>query len=114
MERTGKGRLASKPYPRSRTKVGLQTQINRLRTKLRLLRKDVEFVRATLAEDVIVLRSISREEAKQEISELFLSGDTLFYSDIAARLQLDLPLVVEICHELQQEGEIEVDADYAV
>ena len=57
------------------------------------------------------MRSITRDQAKQEILELFQSGETLFFSDIAKRLNIDLPLVVEICQELREEGEIEVDAD---
>ena len=42
---------------------------------------------------------------------MFQSGETLFYSDLATRLRLDLPWVVEVCQELEQEGEIEVHAD---
>ncbi len=60
---------------------------------------------------IIMLRSIDREEAKREISEVFETGATLYYSDIAARLSLDLSLVVELCQELINEGEVEVDAN---
>ena len=67
--------------------------------------------RTTTDEEVIELRDISKEEAKQEILAMFQSGETMFYSDLATRLQLDLPLVVEVCQELEQEGEIEVYAD---
>ena len=62
-------------------------------------------------EEVIELRDISKEEAKRELLAMFQSGETLFYSDLATRLRLDLHLVVEICQELGQEGEIEVHAD---
>jgi Mn-dependent DtxR family transcriptional regulator len=62
-------------------------------------------------EQVIALRNITREQARQEILKLFQSGETLFFSDIAERLRIDLPLLVEICQELYEEGEIEVDAD---
>jgi len=61
-------------------------------------------------EEVIVLRDIAREEAKQEIEQLFKSGRTLYYSDIARELKLDLELVVDICNELQESGVVEVDA----
>ncbi|GEM_PF-5158683 len=60
----------------------------------------------TASEQVVVLRTISREEAKDEIKELFADGGALYYSDIARQLQLDLPLVVELCHELEEEGEV--------
>ncbi len=62
-------------------------------------------------EEAIELRDIPKEEAKQEILAMFQSGETLFYSDLATKLRLDLPLVVEICQELGQEGEIEVHSD---
>lgn len=75
-------------------------------TKQRLL----ELEGRISGEEVIVLREITREEAKQEIKQLFQSGRTLYYSDIARELQLDLELVVEICNELQESGVVEVDA----
>ena len=59
-------------------------------------------------ENVIVLREITRDAAKAEIASLFSEGRTLYYSDIATELQLDLELVVDICNELMSEGEISV------
>ena len=53
---------------------------------------------------------ISYEEATGEIVDLFLTGRTLYYSDIIAQLGLDLRLVVGICDELEASGEIAVDA----
>jgi len=81
------------------------------------LRKEVEQIKQKLAEleermpkeKVIVLREISREQAKQEIQRLFSSGRTLYYSDIAEELSLALELVVDICQELQDSGEVTVD-----
>ena len=58
---------------------------------------------------MIVLREISREQAKQEIQQLFSSGRTLYYSDIAEELSLDLELVVDICRELEGNREVRVD-----
>ena len=37
----------------------------------------------------------------------------LYYSDISIRLRLDLPLVVEICNELEEEGLIGLHGDTA-
>ena len=81
------------------------------------LRKEIEDIKQKLAdverkipeERVIVLREITREKAKQEIQQLFSSGRRLYYSDIAQELRLNLELVVDICHELQEGGEIEID-----
>lgn len=60
---------------------------------------------------MIVLRKLSREEAKDEIKDLFKTGRTLYYSDIARELRIDLELVVEICQELVEKGEFEVNDD---
>lgn len=56
------------------------------------------------SEDVIVLRSISREDAKREILDLLDKSDRLYYYDIAEALSLDLEQVVEIMSELESEG----------
>ena len=56
----------------------------------------------------VVLRTVTREQAKQEILDVFKGKgkQPLFYSDVAEQLQLDLEMVVELCHELEQEGRI--------
>lgn len=64
-------------------------------------------------ENVIDLREITRDEAKDEIINLFATGEILYYSDIAIRLQLDLEMVVDICHQLEEDGLIHL-ADHAV
>jgi len=60
---------------------------------------------------VVVLRELTRPEALGEIKALFATGRVLYYSDVARELRLDLPLVVELCEELRQRGEIEVNGD---
>ena len=52
-----------------------------------------------------------RWEAKQKIERLFEKGKTLWYSDIAELLGLDLGLVVDICKELELEGKIKGEED---
>lgn len=53
----------------------------------------------------VVLRALSREQAREEILNLFRStAGPLFYSDIAQRLGLDLEQVLEITNELEREG----------
>jgi len=81
------------------------------------LRQEIEQIKQKLSEleeripeeKVIVLREISMEKAKKEIRQLFSNERTLYYSDIAEELRLDLKLVVDICHELQESGEIGID-----
>jgi hypothetical protein len=56
----------------------------------------------------VILREITREEAKSEIERLFEKGNTLYYSDIAEKLRINLELVVDICEELFREGKVKV------
>lgn len=57
----------------------------------------------------VVLRAIPRSQARDEILALFKeSARTLYYSDVAQQLNLDLELVVELCNELEGEGRIGV------
>ncbi|MBI4295727.1 MAG: hypothetical protein HY667_01275 [Chloroflexi bacterium] len=82
-----------------------------LRNTLRRIEERLSVIEASLSvQKVIVLREISREAAKKEIKKLFATGKTLYYSDIAQELRLDLELVVDICNELQKEGDIAIDA----
>lgn len=64
-------------------------------------------------EKILILRDISREQARSEIKNLFESGRTLYYSDIANELSLDLELVVNICDELLESGDIHIDDSIA-
>jgi hypothetical protein len=82
-----------------------------LRDAIRRIEERLTSIEASLlSEKVIILREISREEAKNEIKKLFSAGKTLYYSDIAQQLGLDLELVVDICNELQKQGDIKIDA----
>lgn len=76
----------------------------------RIKQKILELEERISKEKVIVIRDITREEAKQEIRTLFSSGRTLYYSDIVQELKLDLETVVDICNELQENKEIGIDA----
>ena len=79
--------------------------------ELAQLRERVHRLEATAPEvKVVVLREISRDEAKKEIAELFASGEALDFEQIVERLGIDLELVVEICNELMEAGEIGPDA----
>jgi hypothetical protein len=55
---------------------------------------------------MMVLRNISRPQAKKEILQLFKKQQSLYYSDVADQLRLDLEFVVDICAELEREGKI--------
>ena len=62
----------------------------------------------TFQDSVIVLRDVSKKQAKQEIKALLLSSPTpLDYGQILEKLGLDLGLIVQVCEELIEEGIIE-------
>jgi Mn-dependent DtxR family transcriptional regulator len=59
----------------------------------------------------MTIKEITREKAREEILQLFKKGDTLYYSDIVKKLDIDLEMVVDICAELQEQKVIEIDAE---
>lgn len=70
------------------------------------IKKLVQHISSQQVESTVVLRSIDRDQAMKEIIDLFKKGETLYYSDIAKQLGLDLELVVDICSELEDKGHI--------
>lgn len=82
-------------------------ELDALQERLRTLEELVVKLGQGRAEErVIVLRTLSQDEAKGEILKLFKEGGIHDYGEIAETLRLDLPLVVNICNELEQEGMI--------
>lgn len=86
-----------------------QSEIGALRARVAVLEDRVARLEEDSEVKVIELREITKDEAKAEIIDLFATGETLYYSDIFERLRIDLEMVVDICHELQQEGAIGVE-----
>jgi len=83
-----------------------------LREELRQARQKIaELENRPLEEEVMVVRDITKEEAKEEIRQLLKGGDTLYFSEIADKLRLDLEMVVDICRELQDTKEIGIDEE---
>ena len=58
--------------------------------------------------DIETLEDISFKEAKVKIKSYFEErhGELIEYSDLMDRLKISLPLIVEVCGELEKEGEI--------
>lgn len=56
----------------------------------------------------IEFRDISREEAKREIRQFFKDrhGENLSAGEIMDELNIEYSLVLDICEELEREGEI--------
>jgi hypothetical protein len=104
VERTHMPSLVEAP-PVSHDWEAMESRILELEQRVYNLTQLVDDTGAT-AEEVVVLREIPREQAKQEIAALFSGDEVLDYGDIADRLGLDLGLVVDICNELEEEGVI--------
>ena len=103
--------VRAKKAPKPSSQNGADAEIEGLRVRIEALEQELATLKAQVPQDdVIVLRAITREQAKQEIKALFITGETLYYSDIVHRLSIDLPLVVELCQELIEEGEIDVQS----
>ena len=83
----------------------LRDEVERLKQRL------LELEQRISGEKVIMIRDITKEEAKEEIRRLLKGGHTLYFSDIADKLRLDLEMVVDICRELQGDKEIGIDED---
>jgi hypothetical protein len=81
----------------------LTEQVNRLENIIGEMSNRMEPMQTSF-EDVMVLRSITRDEAKKEILDLLDKSDKLYYYDIAEALRLDLEEVVQIMSELESEG----------
>jgi len=71
--------------------------------RLDLLKKMVKVSR-----QVIELREIPDEKAREEVIEMFRKSGhkPLYYSDISEKLRLPLDQVLRICDQLEQEGKI--------
>ncbi|MCK4223826.1 MAG: hypothetical protein KAX39_01515 [candidate division Zixibacteria bacterium] len=86
--------------------VRLRQDINSLLGKLSQLITLIRENYSDKAENLIVLREVPKRQAKKEIVQLFQKCGSLYYSDIAEQLRLDLELVVDLCSELEKEGKI--------
>lgn len=70
-----------------------------------------EFIREAIRDklqsvEVFELRDISHDDAKKEICEFIARSGTVWTSDIANALRLDLDLVLSVLKELRHEGKV--------
>ncbi|ODS36330.1 hypothetical protein BEH94_04160 [Candidatus Altiarchaeales archaeon WOR_SM1_SCG] len=86
------------------------TDIDILRSEVSKLEKELDEIKRANKPHLIVLREISREDAKKEILGLLdnLKGEQIYPSDIADKLSIDFLMVMDILDELEKEEEIEV------
>lgn len=56
--------------------------------------------------EIIELQDISRDEAKKQIISYLKEHKTVYISQLAEQLRLDIELIIDITNELEQEGKI--------
>ena len=98
-----------KSYRRSETALlkevnHLKELVTSLTTRLAELEQEVETTKAAQPDDIIVIREISKEQARKEIIKSFEAGQPLDQADLADMLSLEISLVIEVCNELIEEG----------
>lgn len=83
-----------------------EKEVSELRDRVKALEDRLAAIEKEQDSKVILLRAISREDARTEILRLFEENqaEILDYGIIAERLQMDLQIVVDVCNELEQEG----------
>ena len=82
----------------------LKELVASLTTRLIELEREVETTKAAQPDDIIVIREISKEQARKEIIKSFEAGEPLDQADLADTLALEISLVIEVCNELIEEG----------
>ena len=82
----------------------LKELVRNLTARVAELEQEAKAAKEIQTDDIIVLREISKEQARQEIIQSFESGNPLDQADLADALSLEFSLVVEICNELIEEG----------
>ncbi len=82
----------------------LEQVVQELTDRVPELEREAEVAKAVQQCDVIHLREISKEQAREEIIHAFESGEPLGQGDLADALSLEISLVVEVCNELIEEG----------
>lgn len=92
-------------YPLHTTGVS-EKELSDLRERVRVLEEQIAAIAERHDSELIVLRTLSRDEAKTEILKLFQekASEVLDYGIIAQALHLDLQIVVDICNELEKEA----------
>jgi hypothetical protein len=89
----------------------LKKQVAILSARVAELERELESARNTESDNIIVLRDITKEQARKEILEAFKVREPLDYVDLADTLTLDLSLILEVCDDLMEEGVIVFNDD---
>lgn len=89
----------------------LEGSLETLSGRVAELELDLEVMKAALEIEDVTLRSISKQDARQEILRLFETGEPLDQADLAESLSLDFSLVTQICDELISEGVVDFYGD---
>lgn len=82
----------------------LENRLSEIEKKMEALLKIAEIVEPT----EINIRDISYDQAKKEITEYFKAhhGETVDAADLEEYLGIDIEIAIQVCEELEKEGQI--------
>ena len=89
----------------------LKKQVAILSARVAELEREAEAAKDLESDNVIVLRDITKEQARKEILDAFAADEPLDHADLAEDLRLEISLVFEVCNELIDEGLVVFHAD---
>ena len=103
---TGRGRKFSRRSEALLLKEvsALKELVGNLTARVVELEQEAEANKTAQSADVIMIREISKEQAREEIIHAFESGQPLDHADLADELSLEISLVFEVCNQLIEEG----------
>lgn len=88
----------------------VMNRLNKLETEISEIKQLISEVNNKFHEqkEIIELKDVSRLEAKQLIKQYFENhhSENMTYSDLFEALKIDIPLIIELCDELVEEGKI--------
>ena len=102
--RLGYKTSGTKPYGSDVKIKNLKNRVKELSARVLKLEQEAEAARDMESGNIIVLRNIGKDQAKEEILGAFETGEPLDHADLAESLQMEISLVFEACNELIDEG----------
>ena len=109
--RVGRTPISVAHFQRDAEVSRLRAQVRRLKgvaatqqRRIEELQQKLDESRAVQPDEIIEIREISREQAREEIVKCFQYGEPLDHADLADALALEISLVIEVCNELIEEG----------
>lgn len=93
--------------------VSMEADVRSLQKEVQFLKQEIAKMKAMIegqdtGEPTFELRDVSYEDAKREIKQYFEShhGENIDAADVQEVLRIDIQMAIQICQELEREGQI--------